>query len=192
MRRICLVGLGNPGARYENTRHNIGFMWVDRIVDQQNLEWSAKFSSLWAQFKTAECDIHLLKPQTYMNLSGRALREWKAKFQGESEVVAIVDDLDLPLGKLRLREKGGSAGHNGMKSLMEVVSGEQLPRLRLGIGRPADPHEVSEFVLQKFKPAERKTVDEVLSYSSDFVERLAKEGLAKTMNFINTISIEAN
>ncbi len=186
-KRICFVGLGNPGPRYDGTRHNIGFDWIDEVV-KQNLsgglkEFSKKFQSLWCMTTVRGQEVHFLKPQTFMNLSGEALAEWKSKYQGETRYIVVFDDMDLELGRLRLRYDGSDGGHRGLRSVIEHLGTKEVPRLRIGIGRPAG--EVIDYVLEKFKPEEKKTLESIMNKANDFLHLLIEDDLTKAMNEIN-------
>lgn len=182
-----IVGLGNPGREYEHTRHNIGFMVVDALAQQFNASWNhekrwdcalAKFSGGW-----------LLKPFTYMNASGEAVsavcRFYKIQPQ---EVLAIYDDVDLPLGKLRFRMNGSAAGHNGVRSLISHLGGEDFPRLKVGIsaeqGRPAGERLVGH-VLGRFSEDEKSLVQESVTKATDAVRAALTSGLEAAMNLFN-------
>ena len=182
-----IVGLGNPGRDYEDTRHNVGFMVVDALANQLKASWSqekrwdcalAKFSGGW-----------LLKPLTYMNLSGEAVsavcRFYKLDAQ---EVLAIYDDVDLPLGSLRFRAKGSAGGHNGIRSMISHLGGEDFPRLKIGIsstaGRP-DGERLVGHVLGRFSPEEKPLLQESITRATDAVRAALRNGLAAAMNHFN-------
>ena len=157
---FLIVGLGNPGQKYENTRHNVGFA----IVDQLNARWGGgtyakKFKGALSNARYADRKIVLLKPQTYMNLSGEAAQPAAAfyKIDPAKDMLVISDDLDLPTGRLRMRSSGGSGGHNGLKSIVASLGTNQFPRLRVGIGRD-ERADSSSHVLGKIKGSEKKTV----------------------------------
>jgi PTH1 family peptidyl-tRNA hydrolase len=153
------VGLGNPGDRYQNTRHNIGFMVADRLCDHFDFDTERqKFEGLLSEGRIAEKKVLIFKPQTFMNLSGQAVGELVRYFNIDSEdVIVFYDELDLPLGKLRLRFGGSAGGHNGVKSCMAHL-GEGFCRIRLGIGHPGDKRLVDRHVLGAFSKAEMESV----------------------------------
>jgi PTH1 family peptidyl-tRNA hydrolase len=158
-----IVGLGNPGKQYENTRHNVGWMVVDAIAAAHGFgAWSSKFKGMVAKGKIDGVDVVLLKPQTYMNLSGESVRPamdfYKAK---PGDVVVVHDELDIAFGALRAKIGGGDAGHNGLKSITQHLGTADYVRVRFGIGRPEHKSQVSAFVLHPFSKAERAVVDEV-------------------------------
>lgn len=189
-----IVGLGNPDPKYEQTRHNIGFAAVDAISRSWKIPLSEnrKFQGEFAEGRGPQADkIRLLKPHTYMNHSGQAIRavtDW-FKLPPES-VLVIYDDMDLPLGKLRLRLSGSAGGHNGMKSAIAHLSTQNFPRLRIGIGRPQgatssdDPPAISH-VLGRFSSAETQLMSEVLQLVVEAVELSLKQGVEKAMSRIS-------
>ncbi|MBX6395073.1 MAG: aminoacyl-tRNA hydrolase [Alicyclobacillaceae bacterium] len=179
-----IAGLGNPGPAYEWTRHNIGFMVVERLVRRWNLHLSEKrFHSLVATGWAGRDKIVLLQPQTYMNESGRAIREaldWY-KQTGDSLIV-VYDDLDLPLGKVRLRAKGSSGGHNGIKSILQHLGSDRFGRVKIGIGRPSPGRSVVEHVLSPFLAEERPVVEEALEKAADLIEIAVREGFERAIS----------
>jgi len=183
-----VVGLGNPGARYASTRHNVGFMVVDRLAHRSRVAVTKRqCNALTAVANIAGEKVCLAKPQTYMNLSGEAvgclLRYYKLS---PADLVVIYDERDLPLGKNRIREKGSAGGHRGMESIIGVLGTADFPRLRIGIGRPAETNAV-EHVLGSFSPEERSVVEESIDRSVEAVETLLREGTAAAMNKFNAI-----
>jgi PTH1 family peptidyl-tRNA hydrolase len=198
-----IVGLGNPGAKYEQTRHNIGFEVIDALARtwQISLSEHRKFQGIFGEGTAVKGQkIRLLKPTTYMNLSGQAIRavtDWY-KLSPES-VLVIYDDMDLPLGKLRLRQSGSAGGHNGMKSTIAHLNSQTFPRLRIGIGSPkqqsrqnAGNGEVVSHVLGRFSGTEAEAMAEVLKLVVDAVEMSMKQGIPKAMSLYNNRSIELN
>lgn len=189
-----LVGLGNPGQKYARTRHNIGF----EVIDELAKNWSVKltdnkrFQGHVGESRTASGDrLILLKPTTYMNRSGqsvRALLDWYKL--SPSDVLAIYDDMDLPIGRLRLRISGSAGGHNGMKSLISHLGTQTFPRLRLGISRANAPENptnraVVGHVLGKFAPDERKVMDAAVHLASEAIEFSLGKGIERTMSLYN-------
>lgn len=193
-----IVGLGNPEPKYDRTRHNIGFAAVDALAQswQISLSENRKFQAEFGEgpgFKGRK--IRLLKPLTYMNLSGQAIRatlDWY-KLPPES-VLVIYDDMDLPMGKLRLRLSGSAGGHNGMKSTISHLGTDRFPRLRIGIGKPqnsstnGDKSTIS-YVLGKFTPEETLLIEKVLKLVVEAIELSLREGIEKTMSLYNNRSI---
>lgn len=195
-----IVGLGNPEPKYDQTRHNIGFAAVDAIARawQIPLTDNRKFQGIFGEGRSNAGKIRLLKPLTYMNNSGQAIRavtDWY-KLPPES-VLAIYDDMDLPLGKIRLRLSGSAGGHNGMKSAIAHLGTQNFPRLRIGIGRPQgnntkeDASTVS-YVLGRFSSAQAPLVAEVLQMALEAVELSLKQGVQQAMNRYNNRNILLN
>lgn len=182
-----IVGLGNPDRRYQHTRHNVGWEVIDRLA--RRLGVAVDQEDGWAIAGTGKIGRHrvlLAKPQTYVNLSGTAvshlLRRHRVKLQ---DLVVIVDDLDLPLGRLRLRPGGSHGGHNGLRSIIDAVGSDAFPRLRVGIGRPPEGVDPADHVLTRFAPAEQVVMDAALERTVDAVETVVREGLPAAMNRFN-------
>ncbi|MDX2241706.1 MAG: aminoacyl-tRNA hydrolase [Leptolyngbyaceae cyanobacterium bins.302] len=190
-----IVGLGNPGTKYDRTRHNIGFDIVDQLAQSWhiNLTDQKKFHGLFGEGLAANGKIRLLKPQTFMNNSGQSIRaaiDWY-KLPPES-VLVIYDDMDLPIGKLRLRLSGSAGGHNGMKSAIAHLGTQNFPRLRVGIGsaktEKGDKDTISH-VLGKFAPNEATIMTEVIQLAADAVEYSLKHGIEKAMSLFNNRTV---
>ncbi|NJO94529.1 MAG: aminoacyl-tRNA hydrolase [Hydrococcus sp. RM1_1_31] len=186
---LLIVGLGNPEPKYDKTRHNIGFEAAELLARVWQLPWQ---ENRRFQGKTAEGSspyggkIRLLKPLTYMNRSGQSVRaatDWY-KLSPES-VLVIYDDMDLPIGRLRLRLSGSAGGHNGMKSIISHLGSQNFPRLRIGIGKSDGKKETVSHVLGRFAPDETPVVDEILQLTLKVVETSLKEGVAKAMSLYN-------
>lgn len=181
-----IIGLGNPGVKYENTRHNAGFMVMDKLVKKCNLEFNQeKFSAFFAKGKIHGEDIILLKPTTFMNNSGFALRQC-LDFYKESmdNVIIIYDDIDLPVGKLRLRQKGSAGGHNGIKSIISCGFTSEFNRIRVGVGK--DPRvPIIDWVLSKFKDEEKEDLDKATSLAADAAYYSIDHDFSRTMNLYN-------
>jgi peptidyl-tRNA hydrolase, PTH1 family len=178
-----VVGLGNPGKQYESTRHNVGWMVLDKLADRAGWVGHAKARDAAATVhgRYKEMDLLLAKPTTYMNLSGVAVRKLLAKHRAPlSDLLVVVDDFALPLGKLRMRGEGSAGGHNGLKSIIAELGTQDFARLRVGIGEPQ--RSAVDHVLNKFTSAERKTVDEVLGAAADAVEEWARLGVDRAAN----------
>ncbi|MEO0932697.1 MAG: aminoacyl-tRNA hydrolase [Cyanobacteria bacterium J06641_2] len=187
-----IVGLGNPEPKYDNTRHNIGFAAIDALSRswQASLSENRKFKGEYAETTVGGKKVYLLKPLTYMNLSGQsigAVCSWY-KLKPES-VLVIYDDMDLPVGRVRLRLSGAAGGHNGMKSTISHLSSKNFPRLRIGIGRPKNPanseNGTVSHVLGKFTPEEKEVISSVTNYVVECVELCLKKGVEKAMNDCN-------
>ncbi|MFM8315093.1 MAG: aminoacyl-tRNA hydrolase [Deltaproteobacteria bacterium] len=184
---FLIVGLGNPGPKYEKTRHNIGF----EIVDHLGQKWGApsfspKFQGLFSQVAQCGLKVLLLKPETYMNLSGRSVQEALHffKLNPSTQLLVINDDLDLPPAQLRLRLSGGAGGHNGLKSIIECLGTEDFARLRVGIGRN-NQIPTENYVLGKIPKAEQPAFSEAIIHAQEGIESILRDGLAKAMNVIN-------
>jgi len=182
-----VTGLGNPGRSYAKTRHNAGFMLVDRMAEEagQVFEPAGKHSLTCTVQRNQE-DIVLAKPQTYMNLSGNSVRELLESYPVTLPKVLIVfDDLALPFGTIRIRRSGGSSGNQGMESVIEALGTNQIPRLRIGIGSDSPPRDCSDFVLAPFSRAELKALDEILDHSVRAVDSILSAGIEQTMGLYN-------
>jgi PTH1 family peptidyl-tRNA hydrolase len=189
-----VVGLGNPGREYAETRHNVGWRVVEKLAADVGARWqrSSKFDAEIAEAPLAGRKIVLAKPQTFMNLSGRAcvaLLHWH-KF-APRQMLVVTDDADLDIGRLRLRLKGSSGGHNGLKSIAEMSGTEQFPRVRVGIGRPmrrsegAPDNALVDFVLSRFRKEELATVDEAVACAAAAVASAIERGMEAAMNKFN-------
>jgi len=192
-----LVGLGNPGDRYSDTRHNVGFLALDRLAQdaQATFRHQARLHGQLADLGSGERRLRLLKPQTYMNESGRSIRaalDWYGLTP--QQLLVIVDDMDLPLGRLRLRASGSAGGHNGLRSTIAHLGSEAFARLRIGIGPPAgDPQQRRErtisHVLGRFSAEERPVLDQVLEQVVSGVELIRRQGLERAGNRLNGFRI---
>lgn len=180
----AVVGLGNPGEEYELTRHNLGFQVVDALASRMRLEFLPKFHALAAKSEGSKC-FWLVKPMTYMNQSGRAVAAL-CREEGllPEQVLVVVDDVDLPLGQLRLRPRGGPGTHNGLRSIVEVV-GEGFPRLRLGVRGVGSVGDLATYVLSPFLEEERLTVEQMVERAALCVETALFQGLARAANLFN-------
>jgi PTH1 family peptidyl-tRNA hydrolase len=186
-----IVGLGNPGPDYADTRHNIGFMVLDRLaaragaIFRKEKKWQAKVVSLRLG---GGDDVWLCKPQTYMNLSGESVSALGHFYKIEpAQVLVVLDDLALPLGRLRLRESGSAGGHNGLRSIVQRLGTLAVPRLRVGIGEAAG--EATSHVLGCFEPAERPALDEALARTVEAIEFAQSESFSAAMNRYNQTSV---
>ncbi|NLI93910.1 MAG: aminoacyl-tRNA hydrolase [Peptococcaceae bacterium] len=159
----AIVGLGNPGMKYSQTRHNVGFMLLDLLVKEQGYVYRNDFRGKLAEGRVGEERIFLLKPYTYMNLSGLAVNELASYYKiPGSELLVLADDMDLPLGRIRLRPKGSSGGHNGLKSIIGELGYQDFWRLKIGVGRPKENQDVINHVLTTFNKEETKIINEVM------------------------------
>ena len=186
---FIFVGLGNPGREYDGTRHNVGFAIVDLLEKklERSLGWRpGKGEYYYAKGILNNTDVVLVKPTTFMNLSGRAVRDVLAFFKAEvSEVIVICDDIAIPLGALRLRMNGSDGGHNGLSSIIYDTGTEAFARLRCGVGSDFHRGEQARYVLSKFKEAEKKTAEEMIDRAVDGCIDIVKLGVAKAMNVVN-------
>ncbi len=204
-----IVGLGNPGSEYERTRHNIGFMAIDRLATSWSISLGKekRFYGLFGEGRlssrlASSGKIRLLKPTTYMNISGQSVRACADWFKGNPENILVVyDDMDLPLGKLRLRPSGSAGGHNGMKSIISHLGTQNFPRLRLGIGRGGKDdgdiaiaskanQNVANHVLGGFSATETKILPEIFNLAESTVTSILADGLEKAMSLYNSRSID--
>lgn len=182
-----VVGLGNPGQEYSQTRHNVGFITLDQLAERwQCGNWRFKHEALVSEYRGGAEPVVLVKPQTYMNLSGVAvasvLNWYKLK---PEDVVVIFDDLDLPTGKLRLRLQGGSGGHKGIESILVHLGKDTFTRVRIGIGRPPAGWETANYVLGRFTADEKAPMEDSITRAADAVESILKHGVDKAMNEFN-------
>lgn len=184
---FLIVGLGNPGSRYARNRHNLGFQVLDRLAARHDLRFDrSQKQALVAQGTIAGQRVLLAKPQTYMNASGEAVAPLARFYQIPLDrVMVIFDDLDLPLGTLRLRPGGGAGGHNGMRSIIHHLGSDAFPRLRIGIGRPPGRMAPTAYVLQDFRPEEEAEMAIVREQAADAIELWLSEGLPAAMNRYN-------
>ncbi|GEP92448.1 peptidyl-tRNA hydrolase, PTH1 family [Chitinophaga terrae (ex Kim and Jung 2007)] len=187
--KYLIAGLGNIGEEYKHTRHNIGFDVVDAFAARHNAVFQNDRLADVAECKWKGKTFILIKPTTYMNLSGRAVKYWldKEKIPLENLLV-ILDDLALPLDVIRLRPGGSDAGHNGLKSIQESLGSNQYPRLRFGVGNQYPKGRQVEFVLGKWKNTEEPVVQEKIEKSADIIESFASIGIARTMNEYNKLT----
>ncbi len=188
-----IVGLGNPGTKYAQTRHNVGFDLVDILAKRWQIGLSDRkqFQGIYGEgFGLHNAKIRLLKPQTFMNLSGQSVRATIDWFKLTPESVLVVyDDLDLPLGKIRLRLSGSAGGHNGMKSIISHLGVQNFPRVRIGIGKSAGEKDTISHVLGKFSGVETPIVSEVIYLVNEAIEMSLKQGMEKAMSLYNSRSI---
>ena len=183
-----IVGLGNPGSEYRDTRHNVGFMVVDALVDRWRVadQWREKFEAL--QIKTVRGDepVIIAKPLTFMNLSGQAVQALAGFYKIEpADIFVVTDDVALPLGRLRARSEGGAGGHNGLKSMIQSLATQAFPRMRVGVGRGDDRRDLADHVLGRFEADEHDTVSAAVLRAADATEMFLSEGIGRVMNAFN-------
>jgi PTH1 family peptidyl-tRNA hydrolase len=184
-----VVGLGNPGLKYEHTRHNVGFEVLDRLAKDANLCFKRSFvlRGLVATWQSGPSRVRLLKPQTYMNASGLALRRaMKRDRLAPEQVLVVYDDVELPVGTLRLRKQGGAGGHNGMKSIVEALDGaKNFARLRVGVGPRPSGDQLIDYVLGRWPEADADAVEALLKSGAEAVTQALQGSLDEVMNQIN-------
>ncbi len=184
--KYLIVGLGNIGDKYAQTRHNIGFEVCDFLAYKHDVSFKMENLGEVANFKHKGRGIHLLKPNTYMNLSGKSVRYWMNKLKVPIEnILIVVDDLHLPLGKLRLREKGKDAGHNGLKDIEKMLNTQKYPRLKFGIGNDFKTGQQVDFVLGKWEKKEIQELQELIPKASDLCLSFVAIGAKYTMDQFN-------
>jgi PTH1 family peptidyl-tRNA hydrolase len=186
-----IVGLGNPGNRYAATRHNIGFMVLDKLAANLDLDLSQnRFKALWGKGKIASKSVILAMPQTYMNLSGNAVRQLHAFFKTEiSNLIVIHDDLDLSFGSVRLKTSGGNAGHKGLASIEENLGSSEFMRIRLGIGKPADKSRIEGYVLEPFGKDEISVLPEIIQWAANAANEIVSSGMQTAIGNYQTKNI---
>lgn len=185
-----VLGLGNPGKRYEKTRHNLGFKVVDRIAERRGVSVKeTKYESLVGSFELRGERVLLVKPQTYVNESGRVARSLLRYLPiGLRDLVVVHDDLDLPFGRIRIRPRGGAGGHRGVLSLLEALGEENFFRVRVGIGRPPPGVDAAAYVLAPFSAEEAAALEGIVSRAADAVSCLLEEGSERAMEKFNRTS----
>jgi len=186
-----VVGLGNPGSDYANTRHNVGFIVVDRLADTWTVSLrQKKFKVVFGRGRINGIDSILVKPQDYMNRSGPPIRQLVDYFKiSYRDVLVIHDDIDLEFGRLKIKEKGGHGGHNGLRSIIDSLGGDAFARLRVGIGRSGNDSGVIDHVLGRFGTSEKSALEAVIDRARDAVETILCEGTKEGMNRFNDRSI---
>lgn len=186
MQKYLIIGLGNIGAKYENTRHNIGFKVVDRIAEKAGAKFTPSNFGEISQFKYKGRPVTLLKPNTYMNLSGDAVKFWMKKENIAIEnIFVITDDLNLPFGSIRMRSKGSDGGHNGLKDIQNKLQSQAYPRLRFGVGNEFLKGQQIDYVLGEWTAEENEIMNERLNHSADAALSFVFAGLNNTMNLYN-------
>lgn len=184
---FLIVGLGNIGKEYADTRHNIGFMIADELAKQANSTWSTLKHAFYTEFKLRNHNIYVIKPTTYMNLSGKAVNYWMQQLKVPIEnVLVIVDDLAIPFGSLRIKPKGSAAGHNGLKSIEALCGGQNYPRLRFGISDNYSKGRQVDYVLGPFDKEELLGLPALIEHAVKMVHSFATIGIELTMTNLNT------
>ena len=184
--KFLIVGLGNIGPEYADTRHNIGFMVADELVKQAGATYSTLRHAYYSEFKYRGKIVCVIKPTTYMNLSGKAVNYWMNELRIPIEqVLVIVDDIALPFGKIRLKPKGGNAGHNGLKSIEALCGGQKYPRLRFGVDDNFMPGNQADYVLSGFEDDELMELPTLIGHSVSMVQSFMTTGIELTMTRFN-------
>lgn len=183
-----IVGLGNPGIQYENTRHNAGFIAIDYLARKYSIDVrKIKFKSLIGQGVISGQKVMLVKPQTYMNNSGEAIREIYKYFDFDHDkLIVIYDDIDIDFGSIRIRKKGSAGTHNGMKSIIYNLEFDDFPRIKVAVGKKPSYMDLANFVLSGFSKQEAKIIEEEVKLTSDAIEMILEEGIEKTMSMFNS------
>ena len=182
-----IVGLGNPEKEYANTRHNMGFNVIDILSKKLNIKLDKlKFKALYGQGKLNDEKVLLVKPQTYMNLSGEAIIAIKNFYKISNEnTVVIYDDIDLPIGEIRIKKHGSSGTHNGMKSVIQNLGTEEFPRIRIGIGKPEEKENLINYVIKKMPKEEKEKLDKSIETASEGTIKIIEKGIDIAMNEFN-------
>jgi PTH1 family peptidyl-tRNA hydrolase len=184
--KYLIAGLGNIGAEYELTRHNVGFLVVDQLADQHKVTFTTERLAQCATFKYKGRGIHVIKPTTYMNLSGKAIAYWLQELKiAKENLLVVVDDIALPFASLRLRPKGSSAGHNGLNNIEMVLNSQDYARLRFGVGNDFGKGQQIDYVLSRFSPEEFKKLPDIMIKANQMIEAFCTIGIERTMSQFN-------
>ena len=182
-----IVGLGNPGVEYERTRHNVGFRVIDELAKNLKIDMSKnKFDAIIGEGRFGSEKIILMKPQTYMNLSGNSVKQAMEFYKLDIEnLIIIYDDIDIELGKIRIKKNGGPGTHNGMRNIVQMLSSESFPRVRIGTDKPKNSMDLASFVLMPFSKEENDVVNNAIINASKAVEKIIVGGVQTAMNEFN-------
>lgn len=182
-----IVGLGNPEEEYNHTRHNMGFHVINKLARKYEITMNRKkYEGIYGDGKIEEEKIILLKPQTYMNASGKSIIQFMRFYKLQPEnIIVIYDDMDVEPGKIKIRKKGGPGSHNGMKSVIHEIQSQEIPRIRVGIGRPEEQNQMIEYVIGEIDPEEEKELEEGVEKAAEAIEAILKIGIDKAMNQYN-------
>lgn len=185
--KYLIAGLGNIGPEYELTRHNAGFLALDQLADAHKIDFTTERLAMHAEMKYKGRTLHLIKPTTYMNLSGKAVAYWLQELKITKEnLLVVVDEIALPFGTLRLRGKGSSAGHNGLKNMELMLNGQDYARLRIGVGSDYAKGRQVDYVLSNFTQEEFKQLPEIFSRTTEMILSYCSVGLERTMSQYNS------
>jgi PTH1 family peptidyl-tRNA hydrolase len=184
---VLVLGLGNPGKRYENTRHNAGFLVADRLAGRWSTTFDGKqFSALLGKTRIHDRPVILAKPQTFMNRSGHTAASLRGYYKVPDEQVVVVhDDVDIPFGQVRVKRGGGHGGHNGLRDLKRFLGTGEFPRVRFGVSRPPPQWDTADYVLSKWAPEEAERLQELVDRAADAVEVVIRDGVTAAMNTFN-------
>ena len=188
-----IAGLGNPGAEYRDTRHNVGFMVADALVNRWRVsdQWREKFEALVIKTMVGEESVIVAKPVTFMNLSGHSVAGLAGFYKIEPpDIFIVTDDVALPVGRLRARREGGAGGHNGLKSIIQSLATQAFPRMRVGVGRGDNRRDLADHVLGRFEADERDTVSAAVLRAADATEMFLSDGIERVMNAFNAADKE--
>lgn len=184
---FLIVGLGNIGKEYADTRHNIGFMITDKLIEEEKKTWSVLKHAYYSEFRQRGHNVYVIKPTTFMNLSGKAVNYWMQQLRVPIEnVMVIVDDLAIPFGSLRIKPKGSAAGHNGLRSIETSCSTQGYPRLRFGIGSNFSKGKQVDYVLSPFDEEEEKDLPRLVDHALKMIRSFINIGIELTMTNLNT------
>lgn len=185
---FVVVGLGNPGRAYENTRHNVGFDTIDILASRNNIKINKiKFKAVYGEGYIGNEKVMLVKPQTYMNNSGITVKDIYEYYKVPIEnIIVIVDDIDIDFASIRIKRKGSAGTHNGLKSIIYLLEDDNFPRVKIGIGKRPENMDLADFVLSRFSKEEREVIERSLISAAESVETIIKEGIDIAMNKFNT------
>lgn len=181
-----IVGLGNPGEQYARNRHNVGFMAVEALARESGSGWSVDVLCRTSCAEISGCRVLLAEPSTYMNCSGKAVQALLSALRRTPEdLVLVVDDMNLPFGRIRIRERGSAGGHNGLESILTILGTDEILRVRVGIGEENMPEDRADFVLSDFPPEKQTELSEMIAKAEDAVKSILRDGVSKTMTIFN-------
>jgi PTH1 family peptidyl-tRNA hydrolase len=184
--KYLIIGLGNPGEEYENTRHNIGFKVLDRLVSLSNTSFFTDKLADVANVKFKGRQLFLIKPNTFMNLSGKAVNYWMQKEKIKTEnILVVTDDIALPFNTIRMRAKGSDGGHNGLKDIIKVLGNTSFPRIKFGVGSEFSKGSQSDYVLGKWTTEQEDSLDDKLDFAVKMIQSFSAIGINRTMNDFN-------
>lgn len=189
-----IVGLGNPGLQYENTRHNVGFLTIDYLAEKHNINVKKlKHKALYGQGEISDQKVMLIKPQTYMNNSGESVRDFKNFYKfDDDKLIVILDDIDIDFGKIRIKKKGSAGTHNGMKSIIYQTQTDKFPRIKISVGQKPEYMDLANFVLSGFNGKDVDIVRNEIIMAADAIEMMLETNIDKAMNKYNSIDLLEN